>query len=92
MRLYVLLDDVAASGQGAAVPIPDFNQADWSIAQVEMTGTATVDLYGRTSPNMPWQLIHTFNGSDAIRPVVFPYMMADVSSYTDGTVRVEIAN
>lgn len=85
-----LLDGATALGNGSTGGVQNLNPAEYGIFQVEITGTATVQLRGRTSPDMPWVVIDSFTASDGNRCTLFPYMDANVSSYTSGSITAEL--
>lgn len=89
-RITRLLDGVTALGNGGTDGIQNMSPAEYGIFQVEITGTATVQLRGRTSPDMPWVIIDSLTASDGNRCTLFPYMDALVSSYGSGTITAEL--
>jgi hypothetical protein len=99
MQVNRLLDGVTASGNSETLTItpttsPNYSRLEvpYPVFQVEITGTATVQIRGRTSTDMSWHVIDTLTSSGASRCTQFPLMDANVSSYSSGSVTVELAN
>lgn len=90
MDHWILLDDVTSQVTGEPKAIQNFNDHEYGIFQVDISGTATVVLEGRISPQMTWATIDTYTASGAGRISLFPHMRARVSAYTSGTIRAEL--
>jgi hypothetical protein len=99
MQVNRLLDGVTSTGNSDTLTITPTPSANYSrlevpypVFQVEITGTTTVQIRGRTSTGMSWHVIDTLTSSGASRCTQFPLMDANVSDYTSGSVTVELAN
>jgi len=89
--MIILLDDVAAVTTDQIVSVSDQMGASMErVLQVEIEGTAQVDVYGRMSSSFTWQLIKSYTASDADIVGAFPQMKADISSWTSGNVSAAI--
>lgn len=85
MSVLTMASAVAATGAQAAVTPPYKGNAE-AVFQVEITGTATVDLEGRVSPSAPWVMIHQSTASEIKAVVPVPEMRVNVTAYTSGAV------
>jgi hypothetical protein len=63
---------------------------EYGIAQVKLTGSASVQIRGRTHIDMEWEVIQTFGADSGIRVTLFPLMEAFVSSYSSGACTVDL--
>lgn len=88
--LFVLQNTTSANGDSTTQQPQNVYHKEYGIYQANITGTATVTLYGRTSSNMPWIQVSQFTSSGSERITLFPEMKDTVSSYSSGTVRTEI--
>lgn len=82
--------DVSANTTGASFFIDDGERHFPKIVQVDITGTATVTVQGRTYPDMQWITIATYTSSGADAVQLFPEMRAVASGMTSATVKVEL--
>jgi len=85
--MIILLDDVAAVTSNNIKNVSDQMGASMErVLQVEIEGTATVEVYGRMSSSFTWQLLKTYTASGADIVGAFPQMKADISAWTSGNV------
>jgi len=100
MDVRRLMDGQAASGAATGliltstkspsnvytnVPVP------YCIIMCEMTGNAVCEIQGRTSSDMTWLTIDTFTNENAgSRCTLFPYMRANLTTYSTGAVTVDL--
>ena len=90
MSLLVLQATTGANGDGNVVYPQNVKHKQYGVYQVNITGTATVTLYGRTSANMPWQSIKQYTGPGSDLVTLYPEMKDTVSGFSSGTIRSEI--
>lgn len=91
MRTTVMLNDVTSAVTGPVLDVQNYQNTEYGLLQVTISGTATAVLEGRVSSSMGWQVIDTFTATDASRVSPFPHMRVRVSSYSSGTIRAEMA-
>lgn len=84
-----LLKGATSVVDGATFRIEDSFRGQYGrVVQVVITGTATVGVYGRLDPSLPWVLIKESTASEAYESVVFPEMRASVTARSSGSISV----
>lgn len=90
-RIETLFNGATANGNSPTSSLTTRGiRGMYGVAQANITGTATVTLYGRLSSAYAWKVVHTFSGSDAVEIVLFPEMYAAITGYSSGAVTVGI--
>ena len=62
-----------------------------SIAQFEITGTATLYIKGRVSSDAPWVILASRSTSGGVVVPAFPEMIVECTAYTSGNVKAWFA-
>jgi len=83
---HPMQDAAAATGAGTVAYPQNPLRLDYGIFQVEITGTATVQMQGRVDENFSWHTLETYTASGADKVAVFPHMRANISAYSSGEV------
>lgn len=86
MLIHKLLDGVSSAGAGTEANINKHQNRIEGVAQVDISDTATVEIQGRMAPGGTWITLATFTETDAARVVMMPFMRAEVTSYSAGTI------
>jgi len=82
----LLLEAAAANGDSDTFWPRNSDKLDYGMAQCEITGTATVTVYGRLHPSLPFVSIKSWTASGGERVSLFPEMKITVSGLSSGTV------
>lgn len=62
-----------------------------SLCQFDITGTATLCVKGRVSPDAPWVVLASRSTSGAVVVPAFPEMIVECTAYTSGNVKAWFA-
>lgn len=81
-----LLDEAEDTGAGDVFPVDSYREPHRY--QVQITGTASVNIEGRAASDAPWVVLATVTetGSDAVNAL--PHMRANVTAATGATISV----
>ena len=95
MALHVLMDDAGANvdtalARASMATVQDIDKSEYGVCQVSIASAGTVSLQGRLSNNMPWQEITSFTATGAIRVTLMNQMIATLTGWDSGVVRVEL--
>jgi len=85
-----LASGVTATGGQAQVQVAP-RGSDEMVVQVEITGTATVDIEGRLNDNLPWVQLNQVTASAIVPLAACPQVRVNVTAYTSGIVNSEVA-
>lgn len=91
MMTTTLLTEVAAPGTSGTQQLRTDSSKDDFVLQVVISGTATVALEGRVSPDLPWVQIDSLTSSAVNVYARVPQIRVNVLSVA-GTVTVAIAS
>ena len=92
MIILKLAEDVQAVATQTAVTDAAGSRFRGSEAmlQVKISGTATVEVYGKIHADLAYDLIGTYTASTLESIPYLPYMYTDVTAYTSGGVWVYV--
>lgn len=90
MAFYSLLSNATTVSNGTAINPQNVGKREFCAVQVKITGTATVVVEGRTSPNMGYEILQTFTASGCDTVMLMPDMRASVSAISSGAVYAEL--
>jgi len=76
----------AQAATGAGTPVGPKLHKEYGVAQVEITGVATVNIEGRVDGAAPWVVITTLTSSDAVSVALMTQIRSNVTSFTSGVV------
>lgn len=83
----ILLNGVSANGDSSIVGVSKGDRSNYRTFKVNITGTATVTLYGRMDPNdSVWGQIAQFTASGLVGVLLTPQIKVTVSSASSATV------
>ena len=85
MAVGKIVDGITSSANSALFFPTQKTSGDPAVAQVEITGTASVVLVGRSDTDAPWSEIATFTSTDMVGIVLAPEMRFE-STISTGAV------
>jgi len=91
MQVITIADAVAANGNSDLILPVSYSGHPEAIVQVEITGTATVQILGRIDGDFSFVEVVAASSVDALQPIsYFPELRATVSGWSSGTVTVKV--
>ncbi len=91
MQVITVTDLDNANGNYDVELAPAYRGHPEAVVQIEITGTATVQILGRIDDDFTFQEVIAATTADALQPISFiPQIRATVSGYSSGNVIVKV--
>lgn len=84
MQVIQLMSGETSAVAGSTSTVPSSDHRDFILTQIEITGTATVEIQGRLNSDYSWIPIHTATASESKLIARYPQMRAEVTAFTSG--------